>query len=216
MGKRSNFERVPHDFYRTPLQAVLPLIPWLRLWGIRTFAEPCAGEGDLVRHLESHGLRCVYQGDIMAGQDALAVDHYGGADANITNLPWTRKLMHPLITHLQRIAPTVLLLDSDWADTKQAVPYLGSCTDILPIGRQIWIPGTTDTGKDNASWYRFDARHTAGPIKHRWREPPTLRTRAASCARCGKSYPARRVTSRFCSDACRQYAHRNPDSVTLA
>jgi hypothetical protein len=30
MGKRSNFERRPADFYPTPKAAVLPLIPFLR------------------------------------------------------------------------------------------------------------------------------------------------------------------------------------------
>jgi len=72
MGKRSNFERREADFYPTPRAAVLPLIPYLR--GIRTFAEPCAGDGALVRHLVSFGFRCVYSDDIRNGQDALAVD----------------------------------------------------------------------------------------------------------------------------------------------
>jgi hypothetical protein len=49
------FERIPRDFYPTPLAAVPPLIAHLR--GIRTFAEPCAGNDDLVRHLESFRLR---------------------------------------------------------------------------------------------------------------------------------------------------------------
>jgi hypothetical protein len=239
MGKRSTgeYERQPRDFYRTPLAAVEPVIPWLRFWGIRTFDEPCAGNGDLAMHLESFGLRCayageittehaqlellnwpprVYQGDIADGVDALTIDHYGGADANITNLPWTRELMHPLITHLQRIAPAVLLLDADWGHTEQAIPYLKSCTDILAIGRVKWIAGTKDTGKDNAAWYRFEAGHTAGPIHHAWRTLPAVPVRAALCTRCGRSYQARRITSRFCNDACRQYAHRHPDSVTLA
>ncbi len=109
MGKRSNFDRIPRDFYPTPAAAVAPLVP--HLVGIRTFAEPCAGAGDLVRHLESYGLRCVYQGDVKAGQDALTIDQYGDADAIITNPPWTRKLLHPLIEHFQRIAPVWLLLE---------------------------------------------------------------------------------------------------------
>ena len=71
MGKRSNFERRGADFYPTPRAAVLPLIPYLR--GIRSFAEPCAGAGDLVRHLEEFGLGCIYSGDIRDGQDALAL-----------------------------------------------------------------------------------------------------------------------------------------------
>ena len=122
MGKRSNFERREADFYPTPRAAVVPLIPYLR--GIRTFAEPCAGDGDLVRHLEEFGLRCVYAGDIRSGQDALALDHYGAADAIITNPPWSRDLMHGLIAHFQNIAPTWLLLDADWAHDQagSAVP----------------------------------------------------------------------------------------------
>ena len=88
MGKRSNFERREADFYPTPRAAVVPLIPHLR--GIKTFAEPCAGDGALVRHLESFGLRCVYSGDIRNGQDALALDHFGAPDANITNPPYSR------------------------------------------------------------------------------------------------------------------------------
>ena len=122
MGKRSNFERIPRDFYPTPFAAVPPLIPHLR--GVRTFAEPCCGDGALVRHLESFGLRCVYAGDIATGQDALALDTYGDADAIITNPPYTRPLMHALIAHFARILPTWLLLETDWASTKQAAPFM--------------------------------------------------------------------------------------------
>src|SRR6185436_10544200 len=113
MGKRSNFERIPRDFYPTPFAAVPPLIPFLR--GVRTFAEPCCGDHALVRHLESFGLCCVYAGDIEAGQDALSLDTYRDPDAIITNPPYTRELMHRLITHFQRIAPTWLLIDYDWS-----------------------------------------------------------------------------------------------------
>ena len=89
MGKRSNFERRAGDFYATPAPAVVPLIPFLH--GIRSFAEPCAGDGSLVRHLETRGLRCAYAGDIRDGQDALLLDHYGGADVICTNPPYSAR-----------------------------------------------------------------------------------------------------------------------------
>jgi hypothetical protein len=57
MGKRSNFERRDADYYPTPQKPMLPLIPFLRHDGVRTFAEPCCGNGALVRHLEAFGLR---------------------------------------------------------------------------------------------------------------------------------------------------------------
>jgi hypothetical protein len=36
---------------------------------------------------QSFGRRCVCAGDISSGQDALALDHYGAADAIISNPP---------------------------------------------------------------------------------------------------------------------------------
>jgi hypothetical protein len=96
---------------------------------------PNRGYGDLARYLESHGLRCVYRGDIRTCQDALKVDAYNDADVIITNPPYSRELMHPLILHFQHIAPTWLLIDADWAHTKQALPLLPACSHIVGAGR---------------------------------------------------------------------------------
>jgi hypothetical protein len=213
MGKRSDFERRPADFYPTPRAAVVPLIPHLR--GIRTFAEPCAGDGDLVRHLEEFGLRCIYAGDIRAGQDALALASYGAVDAIITNPPWSREPMHSLIAHCQNIRPTWLLLDADWAHTKQAAPFLPHASDIVAVGRVKWIEGSKYTGKDNCAWYRFDIKHTAGPVFH-GRDTVTPIRRTGICEHCRKAYEPQRSSSRFCSQTCRQRAHRNSVSVTVS
>ena len=127
MGKRSNFERRPADFYPTPRAAVVPLIPHLR--GIRSFAEPCAGDGALVRHLESVGLRCVYAGDIRNGQDALAFDNYGATDAIITNPPYTRPsdacADRAPPAHCTNLAANRLRLVGDQAGGKVHAPLLG-------------------------------------------------------------------------------------------
>ncbi|MET4426634.1 hypothetical protein [Bradyrhizobium sp. RT3a] len=210
MGKRSNFERREADFYPTPLDAVVPLIPYLS--SVKSFAEPCAGNGDLVRHLESVGLACVYSGDIRSGQDALALDHYGAADVIITNPPWSRNLMHRLIAHFQSIRPTWLLLDADWAHTKQAAPFLPYATDIVAIGRVKWIEGSKHTGKENCAWYRFSVDHAGGPIFHPKGSTPELRFRL--CEHCRNAYEPQRSSSRFCSERCRQRAHRNRLRVT--
>lgn len=176
------------------------------------FAEPCAGDGALVRHLEGIGLRCVYAGDICAGQDALALDQYGAADAIITN---PREVMHRLIDHFQHIAPTWLLLDSDWASTRQAAPFLSSCSDIVAIGRVKWIEGSKYTGKDNHAWFRFDARHSRGAIFH-WRGQGEVihSQHTGVCEQCHWSYKSQRSTSRFCSQVCRQGAYRKRLTVT--
>src|SRR5215203_1635148 len=125
MGKRSTFERRPGDFYPTPREAVLPLLP--RLPGIHRFVEPCCGAGDLVRHLEAHGLKCVYAGDISDGRDALTCERFSAPV--ITNPPWSRKVLHPLIAHFMRAAPFAwLLFDADWAHTKQSTALIQHCS----------------------------------------------------------------------------------------
>ena len=163
MGKRSNFDRRKNDAYQTPYEPVLPLIPHLH--GVSSFAEPCAGEGRLIRHLESFDLQCVFRGDITEGFDALVDDRLSDIrfDAIITNPPWTREIMHPMIERFQAIAPTWLLFDADWAHTKQSIPFIDRCSHIVSVGRVKWMDYSPFTGKDNAAWYRFHAQHTGGP-----------------------------------------------------
>jgi hypothetical protein len=144
---------------------VIPLIPHLN--GTKRFVEPCAGDGDLVRHLESFGLHCAYSGDKSRGRDALNRDSYAaGLYQIVTNPPHKRELMHPLIEHFQNIKPTWLLIDLDWVATLQAVPYLARCSDVVIIGRVKWIEGTPHTSKDSYAWYRFDAKYNGATRIH--------------------------------------------------
>lgn len=164
MGKRSSgFVRRERDFYETPYSAVFPLIPHLH--GVSTFAEPCAGNGALVGHLQKHGLVCTYEGDISYGYDALTHRFEADAvfDAIITNCPWRRDLLHPMITLFMRIAPSWFLFDADWLHTKQAAPFIKHCSHVVSVGRVKWIEGSKHTGKDNAMWARFHNQHVDGP-----------------------------------------------------
>lgn len=163
MGKRSfgQFERKPRDFYPTPAVAVQPLLRFLP--PATRFAEPCAGDGALIRALEAAGHVCVDAADIaprgpgIRQQDAMdfICDE---AALYITNPPWSRDILHPLIAHLSAHRPTWLLIDANWLFTKQAARLLPICSKIVTIGRVKWIPGTKMTGKDDAIWANFDAR----------------------------------------------------------
>lgn len=160
MGKRSNFKRIARDYYPTPYEAVIPLFPHLPSDGF-TYCEPCAGDGRLVAHLLSAGGQCISATDIepqanwIACRDVLTT-LIGSVDFIITNPPWDRKILHPLIIHLSMQAPTWLLFDADWKHTKQAIPYLKFCQKIVNVGRVKWIEGSKMTGKDNVCWYLFD------------------------------------------------------------
>lgn len=161
MGKRSDFARRPMDAYDTPYEAVPALIPHLQ--GIKRYAEPCCGDMRLADHLRTFGLECCWAGDIKDGQDALTLDTFNHPDAIITNPPWTREILHPMIMHFQRIAPTWLLFDADWVHTRQAVPFIDQCSHIVSVGRVKWIADSKHTGKDNCAWHRFHAQHQGGP-----------------------------------------------------
>lgn len=154
MGKRSNFNRIDKDFYRTiDPRAVKALIPHLTS---RFFVEPCCGDMDLVNSLESEGFQCIIATDISIGFDAL--DIHKQFYPIITNPPWSRPILHSMIERFVEFSPYCwLLFDSDWMHTKQSRQYMEWCTDIVSVGRLIWIPGTNVSGKDNCSWYRFSA-----------------------------------------------------------
>ena len=176
---------------------------------MRSFCEPCAGEGDLIRHLRSFGLTCVFQGDIATGQDALTVSSFPAPV--VTNPPWRREVMHALIAHFMEFGPFCwLLVDLDWSATKQAVPFMKHCSDIVVVGRVRWIPNTKMDGKENCAWYRFEAEHRVGPVYHprvtAGSERPSLMTR--TCRQCARPYEPVRTDQRFCSAACKQRAYR--------
>jgi hypothetical protein len=172
MGKRSAFDRIPQDRYLTtdpePVRRLQPHI----LRGVR-FIEPCAGRGDLIESMEWFGHRCVYAVDIKPGNraiergDALALSskqlrkYY--AEMFVSNLPWSRDLLHPLIDHLSAILPLWTLLDADWCHTRQAAPYLARCSHIVSVGRVRWIEASSSAGKDNVAWYCFNRELTGGP-----------------------------------------------------
>lgn len=166
MAKRSNFKRRKSDKYYTPYAAVIPLLPYLTP-GTR-FAELCAGDGRLVAHLERSGMVCTGKMDIdphclFIREGNALTDQLPACDAIITNPPWTRELMHPMIERFMRHAPTWLLFDASWKHTKQSIPYLRHCSHIVNVGRVKWIENTSQNGKDDACWYRFDIRHVDGP-----------------------------------------------------
>lgn len=172
MGKRTSFEKIPKDKWPTPYNAVEPLLPFL---APKThYIEPCANDAILIRHLARHGHRCVGALDIeprhpqVTRGDATRA-RWANPPMFITNLPWSRPILHRLIEHLSAQAVLWTIIDADWMHTGQASEYLAYCTDVITIGRQIWVPGTDVAGYENAAWYRFDRKNPgpfAGPIYH--------------------------------------------------
>lgn len=163
MGKRSSYQKNKHDQYYTPIGPVKHLIPHLPDQSF-TYAEPCAGDGRLIRHLETlipHA-KCLISCDIDPAPNSGILrsnafnQNYDQVDYLITNPPWTRDILHDMIMYFSDQKPTWLLFDQDWVATDQSIPYMKRCKEIVPIGRVKWIEGSKKTGKDNAAWYLFD------------------------------------------------------------
>ena len=172
MTKRAfkKFKRNERDFYETPVEALRPLYDNLRIpHGGLSFCDPCAGFMAIhrgLRTLSGGRVNCTYACDInpdtpkvVETKDALEferetlVEH--GCKVIITNPPWTREILHPLIEHLSDLADTWLLFDSDWAHTKQSVPYLPRLRRIVSVGRVKWVADSPSVGFDNCCWYQF-------------------------------------------------------------
>lgn len=177
MSKRTGgLERRKHDAYDTPAAACSELLKHLLpgTW----YGEPCAGKGDLREHLGAAGHVCGGAFDIAPRGKGIAVGDAtnssvfipGAASCFITNPPWTRDLLHPIIENLSDQLPTWLLFDSDWAiNATTPKALLDRCERIVAQGRVRWMQGHPDDkghgSVDNVCWYRFDATHTGGP---RW------------------------------------------------
>ena len=156
MGKRSDFPKIEKDAYMTTdPRAVRPLLEYYKHQTL-AYYEPCVGTGELISLLEP--FRCVGSSDI--DLDAKDWIYKTNADYFITNPPWTRETLHPIIENLRKQLPTWLLFDADWMFTVQSNPYMQYCKVVLPIGRLKWIPGSSDVGKDNCAWYLFVAEKT--------------------------------------------------------
>lgn len=178
MAKRTSgkYERKARDFYPTPFKALRPLLAHLEPNTV--FVEPCAGDGALVDMLEDAGHHCIRAFDIepqratIAQGDALTdVDHC--AQFYITNPPWERTLLHPLILNLIQSHACWLLFDADWAHTEAAAGFgpkatkegdlLQYCAKIVSVGRVKWIEGTKSQSFDNCAWYLFKRETGNGP-----------------------------------------------------
>ena len=181
MSKRApGLPQRPRGFWPTPREAVAPLTQYLPPAAL--YAEPCAGDGELIKHLADlwPGGKLLWASDIepqadgIIQADALTLDASSvRPEVFITNPPWPKigQKGDPalsIIRHLAGIAPTWALLPWDFAANDYFGRVLDLCSDIVPIGRVSWL-GNGKRGKDNCAWYHFSAQN---------RFPATVRRRA--------------------------------------
>ena len=158
MGKRSNFEKIPKDFYpTTDPKATEPLVPFIRG---NTYAEPCYGNGDL-EDLLMEVVTCKWRSDVRETvssskvMDALSLTKEDLADIDliVTNPPFTRSILMPMLDHFITLKPTWLLLPADYMHNVYFGDAMGKCQRVVSVGRLKWIKGSKHTSVDNFCWY---------------------------------------------------------------
>ena len=141
MGKRTDYERVPHDLYETPLSAVTALLPWLE--PATRFVEPCIGRGALAGHLKRAGHVLVAAHDL---PDDARVMRYGALEGRgvlaISNPPfWGRpRDLHALIANVSDQATFWALLQHDWLANAGSGVLASRVRTVIPVGRLKLIP----------------------------------------------------------------------------
>lgn len=161
MSKRSDFPKVEKDFYRTCDGKAIPpkLVEFIRG---KTYCEPFYGQGDL-EDLLMDIATCTWRSDIRETvgcskvMDAmcLAKEDVDRCDLTISNPPYTKSVLLPLIDHLVSLKPTWLLLPADMVHNKYFVPYMKGCSKVISIGRLCWFPkdGKRVASTENYSWH---------------------------------------------------------------
>jgi len=157
------FELRPREYYPTidpkAHKVIAPLVKG------RTYAEPCYGAGDLVRGIsgENREELCKFKSDISPdGGGCLEGDALDliprdleSCDLIVTNPPFDRKTLVPLLEHFISLKPTWLLLPADRMHVKYFSEYMDMCTQVHSIGRLCWFykEGKRVAGVDNYAWF---------------------------------------------------------------
>jgi len=158
MGKRSDFPKVAKDFYATiDPKATEPLIPFIRG---KTYAEPCYGNGDLEDLLMDVAI-CQWRSDIRETvssskvMDAVCLtkDELCGIDLIVTNPPFTRTILMPMLNHFITLKPTWLLLPADLMHNVYFGEAMRRCSKVVSVGRLRWFKETKSLSMESYCWY---------------------------------------------------------------
>jgi len=173
MGKRSSYEKKPRDKYYTIDPAAFERFPR----HVLNYAEPCCGDGSLIDGFiknDINRLECYWASDIdpEAGFPRIDALELGEGtigksfvDAIVTNPPYTKSILLPLIDHFIHYNDTWLLLPADIMHNKYFGPYMRLCEEVHSIGRLYWEENKV-RGVDNYCWFFFP--HNPDEVKQKY------------------------------------------------
>jgi hypothetical protein len=164
----SGYERKERDLYETPEWVTLALVPHLRNLG--QIWESACGTGKIVDALRQCALH-VLGSDIETGFDFLQSGPIAGADAVITNPPYTLAqefIEHALALMKPRSGIVAMLLRTDFDHARTRSHLFQGCLafakKLVLTKRIVWFDRPGAAPSFNHAWYIWDWKHQGPPM----------------------------------------------------
>jgi len=93
----------------------------------------------------------------------LSEHELGHCDVIITNPPFSRDVLLPMIDHFISLRPTWLLLPAGYMHNRYFAPYMEKCSLVVSIGRLRWFKDSKHTSTDDFAWYYFPKEGSVVP-----------------------------------------------------
>jgi hypothetical protein len=168
----SGYERKERDQYQTPAWVTNVLVPHIPNLASRRIWEPACGTGQMVRELQRH-CADVHASDIEGGIDFLQRANDRGADAIITNPPYTSArafIEHALALTKPHAGMVAMLLRTDY-DHAVTRHHLFACCPafakkLVLTKRIVWFdrPGKSKSPSYNHAWFVWNWAHEGPPV----------------------------------------------------
>ena len=164
MAKRTKTDSAavnPRDFWPTPMEAVPPLVERLKVTDPNgLIIEPCAGDGRLADALTANGLKVRIMSDIEPRRDDVRRGDasklpFAPTHLVVTNPPWSRDLLEPILHNMVGKTNAWLLLPLDYLANLWMAPFVPYVNQIVPLGRVSWL-NNGKGGYENSAWLRFN------------------------------------------------------------
>lgn len=162
-------DEVNESYWPSPAEVVVPkLVRHIRAC---RYAEPCAGNGKLIGHLQDIA-SCVWASDLcprhrkIVERSAFSLQPCDvGTDLIITNPPFNAKFIYPFIDHVVHNGFVAwLFLPSDFAFRDRSGYVMPYCERMVAVGQVRFIEDSPSKGETNFAWFKFTPHKHKNPV----------------------------------------------------
>jgi hypothetical protein len=158
-------DEVQDSYWPSPAEVITPgLVKHIK--GLR-YAEVCAGNGKLIRHLQPYA-KCVWASDVYSRHGKVVERCALSLTAAemrtrlvITNPPFSSKFLYRFLDHcIEECLTTWLFLPMDFGLRVTSAFVMPFCERIVAIGPVRFIEDSPSKGETNFAWFKFVPRKT--------------------------------------------------------